>query len=657
MKRPWQIWIAFTLCLAIVIPAMIWLTIKAVETDRARIEARRLADEGRVQAERQEVLSNALWRMEWLVAPLVAQEAARPYFFYEPFYTVSESKPAIKSKTPKPSTRQIPSPLLFRTSEYVFVHFQIDAKGSWSCPQEPQGEQFVAACNLGLTQKSVEDCSNRIDQLQLICKPQELLAQLPEQSIPELDFVPDEGGNLAMNFNGNQYLNGDATDANDMQIAQMTREMRGATPSQQQGVPQTWSQQRDNRPPLGQGSSFNLRNNTALEAGINKLIQQRVENRESPVPMPDGNIREGISRPIWIKDQLIIARRVNYQGRILIQGCWLDWEKIKKVLIEEVSDLVTGVDLIPVREIENTNPVLTLASLPAQIVASEAALSSINTRSQITPIGTSEFSAIHLALWVAWVGLFLAAGSIVYLMQGIIKLSERRATFVSSVTHELRTPLTTFRMYSEMLAEDMITDENQKKEYAGVLRVEADRLAHLVENVLQYARLERGNLQAKQQATPSGSLLDAIEPRLRERCEAESMKLQVDISDDARDTVVDTDRDAVEQILFNLIENACKYASGASDRRVVLTCGRQGRSVEFVVRDFGPGIPPHKRNEIFRPFRKSDQEAADTAQGVGLGLSLCRRLARQLGGSLAIRNVEPGAAFVLTLPRSNKRMG
>src|SRR6187401_3474036 len=110
-----------------------------------------------------------------------------------------------------------------------------------------------------------------------------------------------------------------------------------------------------------------------------------------------------------------------------------------------------------------------------------------------------------------WLGAVLLAVAVAaFLLQGVMTLSERRAAFVSSVTHELRTPLTTFRMYAEMLARGMVPDANRRQEYFTTLQREAERLTLLVENVLAYARLERGRKPQAQDRVTLRSLLDRV---------------------------------------------------------------------------------------------------------------------------------------------------
>jgi K+-sensing histidine kinase KdpD len=133
------------------------------------------------------------------------------------------------------------------------------------------------------------------------------------------------------------------------------------------------------------------------------------------------------------------------------------------------------------------------------------------------------------------------------------------------------------------------------------------------------------------------------------------MEIQVDADEAVAATRVTVDAGAVEQILFNLVDNACKYAApSAIDRIIHLEAlPEQGRLAMLRVRDHGEGISEAGARRLFQPFSKSATEAAHTAPGVGLGLALCRRLSRSLGGDLrrdaSVRN---GAAFVLSLPLS-----
>jgi signal transduction histidine kinase len=265
-------------------------------------------------------------------------------------------------------------------------------------------------------------------------------------------------------------------------------------------------------------------------------------------------------------------------------------------------------------------------------------------------------SSIRFSLLIAWGALALAMLAVGGLLLGVLSLSERRAAFVSAVTHELRTPLTTFRLYSEMLADGMVPDEERRRSYLHTLKVEADRLMHLVDNVLSYARLERTRPAARTQAVSVQDFLARASERLSHRAALAGLELSVSIPDDVRGSIFAADPGAVEQILFNLVDNAAKYAAGATDRTLKLEVSTNSRHVLLRVRDHGPGVAADERRRLFTPFHKSAREAAVSAPGVGLGLALCRRLARQMGGDLALdETVSDGAAFVLRLPAQQGR--
>jgi signal transduction histidine kinase len=256
-----------------------------------------------------------------------------------------------------------------------------------------------------------------------------------------------------------------------------------------------------------------------------------------------------------------------------------------------------------------------------------------------------------VALVVAWLGLAAVAVAAGLLLAGMISLGERRAAFVSAVTHELRTPLTTFRMYAEMLGSGMVADENQRKAYLGTLKTEADRLWHLVENVLAYARLERGRPARQFERLTLGELWQRVEPRLADRARQADMELSLEMTDSSRDAAIVTDPAAVEQIVFNLVDNACKYAARATPRTIGVQLAAVNGHAEIRVRDQGAGIAPADARRLFRPFSKSAERAASSAPGVGLGLALCRQLARQMRGDLRYEPTTSGATFVLVLPR------
>jgi signal transduction histidine kinase len=351
-------------------------------------------------------------------------------------------------------------------------------------------------------------------------------------------------------------------------------------------------------------------------------------------------VRVGRLQPFWMGAELVLARRVRVGSQELVQVCWLDWPALQRWLLAGIADLLPSAQLVPVAAGDG-DETRRLAALPVRLLPGA-------TTAQAPPAASS----LRLPLAVAWGLAFVALAASGALLFGMATLGERRAAFVSAVTHELRTPLTTFRMYSDMLLEGMVASDEQRREYLETLSREAERQSHLVENVLAYSRLERGRYAGPSEEVTLEELHASVCESLAAHAGQSGMTLVSSIPPGAREVRLRVDRSAVERILFNLVDNACKYARAASDRRIHLEAESDDRVVRLTVSDHGPGIEPREARRLFRPFHKSARDAAQSAPGVGLGLALSRRLARALGGDLHVLRDRPdGAAFCLRLPR------
>ncbi|QDU30047.1 Sensor histidine kinase YycG [Anatilimnocola aggregata] len=695
MRRPWHYWATFLLGLSIVLPAMLWLTIKAMELDRANAVAIR-------QAELEQDIGRALWRMDALLTPLLAQEAARPDFVYRTQYaTLADAESASKAPGKPPTPVQTLSPLVAEPPPFVLLHFEVLPDGSVVSPQAPTAKDANWALDNGARQETLDAAGERLLELQQVLADMPLADQLPQETLPLAGIVLDinSGTNsLAQNnanppifnkaytqpranFYGNNYQSPQFADNQTpnapapqpvapnpepppAQQGQLSPQRGTQFPQQQAARQQSDFSNEPLLPPtqeetqqlaqvdgLNQGNFQATRSSrsqqqsragndlenrdAALQAFAQKAIsEQRLNQR---VVMETAPAVEGVSQPLWLGGRLLLARRVQIGNQVRVQGCWLDWPALQRRLKEEVADLLPNVDLTPVTSTEPIKLSRLLASLPVQLSV---------------PMPAAEpapFSPIRVSLLVAWSCLILVSIAAAITLQSVVTLSERRASFVSAVTHELRTPLTTFRMYAEMLAGGMVPEAEQRQRYLETLRVEADRLAHLVDNVLQYARLERTNPSRRRQQVAVHELFERMQERLADRASQAEMQLVVQTESCPDQTLV-TDPQAVEQILFNLVDNACKYAAHADKKEINLSVTCLAEKLLICVRDFGPGISSAGRKKLFRPFSKSVHDAAHSAPGVGLGLALCERLARDLGGRLQFQPAEPGCNFCLSLP-------
>jgi signal transduction histidine kinase len=598
----------FAVCLAVVLAAMGWISLTALRLDRAEATAR-------AQAVLEENVRLALWRMDTAVAPILAQESARPYFAYSTFLPVDRAYSEMFGRGPGGEVL-LPSPLLQEPSPYILVYFQFQPDGSLISPQVPLGANYDLAVPGHVSAESVERAQEHLARLDAMVDRRRLVQMLPSSEPSPVELVFSPGG-----------------------------------PSQQARVAQR--EQRAQAQRKGKGAvEFYQRNEAVsqMTQSANTLFNQpqNMMNQAQPAPVNVSqlgatDVRGVVMTPRWIDGQLVLARRVAVGGVEYVQGCLLDWQEIRAWLLETVEDLLPRAELDAIPETPVEEKARVLAALPVRLKPGTLSVDS-----------AAPLSPIVLALAIAWACMLVSAVAVGVLLWGVMRLSRRRAAFVSAVTHELRTPLTTFHMYTEMLAEGMVPDERQH-EYLGTLRAEASRLGHLVENVLSYARLERGRADGRVEEVSAGQLLEAVESRLAERAAQAGMDLVVE--GDERDfaATVRANRSAVEQILFNLVDNACKYADSASDRRIHLSASRTEGAVRLRVRDHGPGVSSSASRRLFHPFSKSAKEAAHTAPGVGLGLALSRRLARDMGARLhADSTVRDGACLVLTLSRVNR---
>ena len=481
-----------------------------------------------------------------------------------------------------------PSPFLASATPHVLVHFQFEPDGRITSPEAPppDSRRLVAAGSISADR--IRAAEKQLTRLAALTTRRQLAAALPQP--------PAETAQVAATLAAAVSQNSQQRIADRGRRAEM-------------------------RQNLGQQAQaeFDARNNVVFNgSGTNINSDSQFLGLGSPLSTAD--VRGVPMTPMWVDGSLILARRVAAAGHEYVQGCLLDWADIRELLVDAVAD-----------------PSRMLAALPLRIVPGELPVEA-----------AAGLSPLLLSLAVAWACMLVTAVTIACLLAGIIRLSNRRASFVTAVTHELRTPLTTFQMYVEMLAEDMVPDEEQYRHYLKTLQAEAARLTHMVENVLAYARLERGRADGRVESIALGQLLDRVQGRLVQRAESAGMEMVVAGEPSARQQCVRANVSAVEQILFNLVDNACKYAADAEDKRIHVELRSLAAGAEIRVRDRGPGIPRQRRRRWFRSFSKSAQEAAHSAPGIGLGLALSRRLARHMGGELRL---EPGAGacFVLAL--------
>jgi signal transduction histidine kinase len=651
-----------------------WATHAALRVERDQ----RLAAANAAQAEQQYLekflqqkeqadrLRAALWRLDTRLSPALAREESRPYPQYVALHTPFPALTATGIAC-APGQVFLPSPLLTaEVPDWMRLHFQIDQGGGWTSPQViPEELQKI------LRKQPIELALNNVTP-----ERSQLLASLKER-FPAASIMTTfrEIGVTAAE-----------TDLDAQRWAELQDLLNSAKLSGRGGG---YERGGDRNPEAGAGSAnpgpaqapggFNTSPFQQLDYAYRVVVTNRArregqwafifDDNRANMPLALGgafpaksgmtfqtvDVQLGAMRPIWLPsaekpEYLLIVRGAKVGGKPVYQGIVVDWGKLQDMLADEVADLFPDCRFIALGPGEPPNPDRAMTALPVEFDPVMEPLppqpSGIDPES-LPPAG---WTPLRIGLAFAWGAALIALLGVGLGGWSLIDLSERRIRFVSAVTHELRTPLTTLRLYLDLLASGLVSDEKQKTEYLTTLNAEADRLHRLIGNVLDFARLEKSRPTIEKRPADVALLLDQLNRNWHERCAAAGKDLVVEDRLPPGSSIT-TDAGLVEQIVGNLIDNAQKYSRDAQDPRIILRALNDNGRLAIEVEDRGPGVTKSDRCSIFRPFRRG-HDADVKAGGVGLGLALATRWAQLLGGrlSVGVGGDGVGACFRLELP-------
>jgi signal transduction histidine kinase len=220
-----------------------------------------------------------------------------------------------------------------------------------------------------------------------------------------------------------------------------------------------------------------------------------------------------------------------------------------------------------------------------------------------------------------------------------VRLARQKTDFVSNVSHELKTPLTSIRIFSELLANN--PDPDRQKRYSEIIVNESSRLTRLINNVLDFARVDRGETKYEKEVFDLNALVRETLTNFRPNFASEGI--------DSSPLPVIGNRDAIAQVLLNLLSNAEKYGDG----RIEVTTRRPENGLATVrVSDRGPGVPRGSEEKIFEQFYRAHNSLSNGIQGAGLGLTLARQIARANGGDV-IYEPHPGGGSLFSIKLSS----
>jgi signal transduction histidine kinase len=700
--------VAFLGISALVAGGLGWVTREALHMEQERRQAsaardreklqqereERWAEEvGRVQADRAEKTRLALWRLDGRLTPALAREDSRPYPQYEALHTPF---PALKPDGTawEPGQVLIPSPLLTAPlPEWMLLHFQVDRLKGWTSPQviDPSLQRTLRRQPVELALNNVDDVHcKRLEELKASYPARKFFTCVQSNGIEidnfnnSLQINPQQEGSQLANgaFQGGR--GGDQQQLNPLNPQQAQAYAPNSAPYEagkrfevitRAKNDNLWTYLNDGRNYSAALGAFPFKALDAKQSEVRLLERQLASSggpkREEMQTKLDRlrkeveEMRRGLQpvevelsslQPMWLPGpekpkHLVMVRPARVGNQPAYQGILLDWTKLQELLKEEIDYLLPEAKLVPLAKTDPERLDREMFVLPVELDPGPLTLPEKPAPEPPPEPPPAGFTPLRIGLALAWAAALVALIAVGLGGWTLLDLSERRIRFVSAVTHELRTPLTTLRLYLDLLTSGLVSEERQREEYLKTLGGEADRLHRLIGNVLDFARLEKTRPTMERRPVVVAELLEQLRTIWNERCAASGKDLQI-ASALPPDLVVTTDRNLVEQILGNLIDNARKYSGDAADPHIWLRATIEDSRLVLAVEDRGPGVTKRERGSIFRPFRRG-RDADVKAGGVGLGLALATRWAALVGGRLGVCAGADGigACFRLELPK------
>ena len=260
------------------------------------------------------------------------------------------------------------------------------------------------------------------------------------------------------------------------------------------------------------------------------------------------------------------------------------------------------------------------------------------------------YDIFTLEVGVLIAGILIVSGIVFYYQQSrALMLAQQQVSFINQVSHELGSPLTNISLNLELVHEQISSDNTKAQYRIGLITQEIERLNRLVENVLTFSRHERESIVLTPKISNLNELIATLLESYQPALERRDIKIEW-IKENLPE--INTDPDAVLQIIVNLISNVEKYAS--SGKSLLIKTEVKNESVLISVIDKGPGIPKQSINRIFRSFERVQSRVDEGSSGAGLGLTISRSLAMKLGGNLELIRYTNGCHFELSLPIKNQ---
>jgi signal transduction histidine kinase len=358
--------------------------------------------------------------------------------------------------------------------------------------------------------------------------------------------------------------------------------------------------------------------------------------------------------------------------RVALGGMYFDTQYVRQNLLPHALNGVLQTDLA--EQTNSTNPVAIMAHLKKDKAVFAASEGWDGGDPEVERYTEMAFPGLALAikfrgttvaalsqrflqtnLWIVACLSLLLTGGIWLTFRSVhreMKLAKLKSDFVANVSHELRTPLALIRLYAETLEMGRLSTKDKFQEYYRIIRKESERLTALINNILDFARIEAGRKEYDFRETDVGQLVRSTLDAYRYQIEQQGFRLEENIAEDL--PPVPVDREAIARSLVNLVNNALKYSS--DEKFLAVHLYRANGDLKLEVEDHGIGIPRHEQQRIFENFYRVGDPLVHNTKGTGMGLALVRHIVQAHGGHVSVESTPgKGSKFIITLPVNRER--
>jgi len=234
------------------------------------------------------------------------------------------------------------------------------------------------------------------------------------------------------------------------------------------------------------------------------------------------------------------------------------------------------------------------------------------------------------------------------------KIDQMKTEFIANISHELRTPLSAIKAYSETINDSVDSlDPEMLKEFMGTIIDQSDHLTFLLDQLLDFSKMERKDLSLEKSNFNIIDLIKKAKESNKEKYEQHSVQVELDLPEEP--VMVSADEKRIKQVLINLISNAIKYSDKEKDeKKVIVSLSAEGDEVTVAVKDNGVGIPETEEDKIFNKFYRIDSSLTYEVEGTGLGLAICREIIQEHGKEITVVST-PGEGSIFMFKLDNAK--